>query len=71
MKAVSVLFSGSPQRYDYWCQDDSVRVGDTAIVMTRRGDAEVTVVEVKDQSDKATVSVKRIVGRPEQDRGFF
>lgn len=59
-KAVSVAFNGSHQRYDYWC-DQPVKVGDNAIVWTRRGEATVVVVEVKEHSDKATAAVQRIV----------
>lgn len=61
MKAVSVTFSGSPREYDYWCADDTVKVGDNCIVETRRGDATVIVVAVKDRSDRATAEVKRLV----------
>jgi len=71
MKVVSVLFSGSPNRYDYFCQDDAVRVGDEVVVETRRGDATVVVAAVKDQSDKATAYVKRVVGRPEISGAMF
>lgn len=60
MKIVSVIFSGSPNRYDYRCPFD-VKVGDNVVVETRRGDATVVVAEVKDHSDKATATVKRVV----------
>lgn len=59
MKVVSVLFFGSHSRYDYFCDFD-VKVGDEVIVDTRRGEANVIVAEVKDHSDKATASVKRV-----------
>lgn len=58
-KAVAVLFSGSQVRYDYWCEFD-VKVGDVGVVETKRGEAKVQIVEVKDRSDKATASIKRI-----------
>jgi len=61
MKIVSCMFSGSPREYDYLCEDDTVRVGDNAIVETRRGDAAVIVVAVKDHSDRATAHIKRLV----------
>lgn len=61
MKIVSVLFSGSQTRYDYLCSLDDVKVGDFAIVETRRGEATVVVAEIKDHSDKATAHIKRIV----------
>lgn len=60
-KAISILFSGSPVRYDYWA-DFPVKVGDSVMVDTRRGAVEVVVVEVKDHSDKATASARQILG---------
>lgn len=60
MKVVAVAFSGSHQTYDYLCPF-SVKVGDEVIVETRRGEAKVLVMEVKDHSDKATAQVKRVV----------
>lgn len=59
MKAVSVIFSNSPNHYDYWCSFD-VKVGDNVVVETKRGEATVIVVEVKDHSEKATAAVKRV-----------
>lgn len=61
MKAVSVTFSGSPREYAYWCADDTVKIGDNAIVDTKRGEATVIVVEVKDRSDRATAQIKRLI----------
>lgn len=61
MKVVSVLFSGSHVQYDYWCDDDTVRVGDNCIVDTRRGEATVVVAAVKETSEKASAHVKRVV----------
>lgn len=60
MKAVSVVFSGSNNRYDY-LDPFGAKVGDNVIVRTKRGEATVVVVEVKDQSDKATAEIERIV----------
>lgn len=57
-KAVAVRFSGSDRTYDYLC-DFPVRTGDRVIVETRRGDATVEVVAVKDYSDRATAYVSR------------
>lgn len=61
MKVVEVLFSGSQTRYDYLCPFDDVRVGDNAVVDTRRGEATVIVAAVKDRSDRAAVEIKRLV----------
>jgi len=63
MKVVSVLFSGSQNRYDY-IDPFGAKVGDVVVVPTRRGDAEVVVAEVKESSDRATVEILRIVGNP-------
>lgn len=63
MKVVSVLFSGSQARYDY-LDPYGAQVGDVVVVPTRRGDAEVVVVEVKESSDRATVEILRIVENP-------
>lgn len=58
-KAVSVLFSGSHVRYDYFCDFD-VQVGDSVIVDTKRGEATVIVVQVMDHSPKAVAYIKRM-----------
>lgn len=70
MKVVSVLFSGSHQTYDYFCAFD-VKVGDNVIVDTRRGEANVIVAEVKDHSDKATASVKRVIAASDNINDLF
>jgi len=57
-KAVSVRFSSSSKTYDYLCTFP-VRPGDRVIVETRRGDATVEVVAVKDYSDRATAYISR------------
>lgn len=59
MKVAAVAFSGSRQTYDYLCPFD-VNPGDEVIVQTKRGEAKVLVIEVKDNSDKATATVKRL-----------
>lgn len=60
MKAVGVLFSGSHVEYDYWCEFD-VKPGDNVVVDTKRGEATVVVKTVKDHSERAQASVKRVV----------
>lgn len=57
MKVVSVLFSGSQNRYDYFADFD-VKPGDTVLVDTKRGEVEVIVAEVKDASDRATAHAR-------------
>ena len=64
-KAVSVIFSGSPHEYHYFAGDHDVRPGDNVTVSTKRGDATVIVTAVLDHSDKATATIKSIVGRGE------
>ena len=59
-RVISVLFDGSTRAYDYLADFD-VRVGDRVIVDTRRGEAEVEVIEIKAASDRATVHAKRKV----------
>lgn len=63
MQVVSVLFSGSHQRYDY-LDPFGAKVGDVVVVSTRRGNAEVVVAEVKDHSDRATAEILRIMENP-------
>lgn len=63
-QAVSIKFGWGEGTYDYWC-DEPVKPGDKVIVETKRGEAKVTVVEVKQGSDKATKSVLR---RVEEDK---
>jgi len=63
MQVVSVLFSGSQNRYDY-LDPFGAKVGDVVVVPTRRGDAEVVVAEVKESSERATVEILRIVENP-------
>lgn len=70
MKAVSVIFSGSQNRYDYLCPFD-VSVGDEVIVETKRGEVRVIVAEVKDHSDRATASIKRMADpKPGEQRNI-
>lgn len=59
MKVAAVAFSGSRQTYDYLCPFD-VNPGDEVIVQTKRGEAKVLVMEIKDSSDRATAEIKRI-----------
>lgn len=56
---VAVRFDGSTGLYDYYCQFEDVAVGDRVIVNTRRGEAEVTVAEIKAESEKATANIVR------------
>lgn len=60
MKVASVAFNGSHHQYDYLCLFD-VKVGDNVVVDTKRGEATVIVVAVKDHSDRATAQIKRVV----------
>lgn len=60
---VAVRFEGSDRLYDYFCQFDDVVVGDRVVVNTCRGEAEVTVAEVKKDSDRATSNIVRKVER--------
>lgn len=60
MKVVEVLFSGSHVAYDYLCPFD-VRPGDNVVVDTKRGEATVVVKTVKDHSEKAHATVKRVL----------
>lgn len=60
MKIASVMFANSARCYDYQCPFPA-RVGQKAIVDTRRGEAEVEIVEIKDSSDKASAQIKRLV----------
>jgi len=59
MKAISVRFHGSDRTYDYLCPFD-VSVGTRVVVGTRRGEATVEVVEVKEHSEVATAEVLRV-----------
>lgn len=55
----SVRFGFNPhQLYDYLC-GFPVSPGEVVVVMTRRGEQEVTVAEVKDHSDKAKAWILR------------
>jgi hypothetical protein len=46
-------FPGSTREYHYFC-DATVKAGAKAYVETRRGKAEVEVVDIIDSSDRAT-----------------
>lgn len=54
----SVQFPGSPRTYDY-VAPFPVHVGMKVIVETRRGEAVVEVVAIKEKSDAATASLLR------------
>jgi hypothetical protein len=54
----SVQFPGSPRSYDY-IAPFPVHVGMKVVVETRRGEAVVEVVGVKEQSEVATASLVR------------
>lgn len=55
----AVKFDGSDRTYDY-IAPFPVSPGMRVVVETRRGEAVVTVAEVKDHSDKATASLVRV-----------
>lgn len=54
----SVQFPGSPRQYDY-IAPFPVHVGMKVVVETRRGEAVVEVVGVKEKSENATASLVR------------
>jgi hypothetical protein len=54
----SVQFPGSNRSYDYLAPFP-VHIGMKVVVMTRRGEAVVEVVGVKEKSDAATASLIR------------
>lgn len=54
----SVQFPGSPREYDY-IAPFPVHVGMKVVVNTKRGEAVVEVVGVKEKSDAATASLVR------------
>lgn len=54
----SVQFPHSARTYDYLAPFP-VHVGQKVVVETRRGEAVVEVVEVKEKSDRATASLLR------------
>lgn len=60
--AVGVRFKWSDTVYDYFCDGIPVKVGDTAIVLTK-GDreTEVTVVELKEFSLRAEKGIIRVL----------
>ena len=55
----AVRFDGSDKTYDYFAPI-SVEVGDRVVVETRRGEAVVTVAEIKDRSERAEKSILRM-----------
>lgn len=58
----SIRFPWSPTSatYDYLIPEDiTLSAGDKAVVRTKRGEADVEVVEVKETSDKATAWIVR------------
>lgn len=55
----AVQFPGSDRTYDY-VAPFPVQVGQRVVVMTRRGEATVEVVEIKNHSDVARASLLRI-----------
>lgn len=58
-KIAAVMFPGSTRSYDY-IAPFPIHVGMKVVVETRRGEAVVEVVEVKERSDKATASLLRV-----------
>ena len=58
-RAASVRFPGSARTYDYLCPFD-VTPGTLVVVSTKRGEATVEVVEVKENSEVATAEVLRV-----------
>lgn len=58
MRVAAVRFDGSDRTYDY-IAPFPVHPGMRVVVETRRGEAVVTVVEVKDHSERATSSLIR------------
>lgn len=58
-RIASVRFAGSDRAYDFIAPFE-VKVGQLVVVNTRRGEATVEVVEIKDASDRATAEIKRI-----------
>ena len=65
MKTVQVLFDGGYKNYSYLCHDNSVQVGDWALVMTPRNIPAVVVVQ--DVSDvigsKATKAIIKLLNK--------
>lgn len=60
-QVVGVEFNAWDRKsYDYFC-DFEVAPGDKAVVQTSRGEAEVTVISVKQNSEKATAAVLRVI----------
>lgn len=65
--ACKFKWSKDGQTYDYLIPPDLIlKAGDKVIVETRRGEATVEVVEIKDESDKATAFIVRLED-PETD----
>ncbi len=48
---VRVVFDNAYRTYDYLCDDFSVKVGDTVVVNTDRGEIRVRIVEVLDMPE--------------------
>lgn len=66
-KVASIKFSWQKddRTYDYFIPHGlELTAGDKVVVETKRGETTVTVVEIKDQSDKAEKSIIRKVEPP-------
>jgi len=65
--AIKFSWQKDDRTYDYFVPHGlELKPGDKVVVETKRGETVVTVVEIKDESDRAEKSILRAEANPEQ-----
>jgi primosomal protein N' len=67
-KIVAVKFGESDKTYDYFAGAFDVAIGQRVMIPMRGREVSVTVVEVKDQSEAAKVTILRLDVRTDEQR---